>query len=126
MKTKGSWGKVNPFYQSKEWRALREEKLEQSPICELCETIGLVTPANVVDHIIPIEVNEELKLEPLNLQSLCEHQGSNNCHRQKTVTTRPFRSFGRFVKEMEDGKLRFICSPEARDKLLRFLKEKAL
>lgn len=115
---------VNPFYWSKSWRNLREQKITDNPLCELCESVGIITPATVVDHIIPIEVNEDLKLEYCNLQSLCdEFNGVNNCHRQKTGLTKKYRDFKIYVKEMVEGKLQYICTPSTKENLLNRLKE---
>jgi 5-methylcytosine-specific restriction protein A len=48
----------------------------------MCETIGKFTPANVVDHIVPIRNGGEF-LEWENLQSLCA-----SCHNSKTMKER--------------------------------------
>lgn len=117
----------NKFYLSKDWKNLRELKINENPICELCLSVGIITPANVVDHIIPIEVIEDLKLEYTNLQSLCENfDGVNNCHRQKTGLTKKYREFKTYVKEMKDGKLQYICTPSTKEKLFDRLKELGL
>ena len=67
------------FYQSRQWRVLRAVKLQQNPLCEECQRQGRLTPAQMVDHIVPINKGgEPLALE--NLQSLC-----NRCHSIKTA-----------------------------------------
>lgn len=67
------------FYQSTAWRKVRQLKLNQNPLCEECEKHGMMTPAQMVDHIIPINKGgEPLSME--NLQSLC-----NRCHAVKTA-----------------------------------------
>ena len=72
---------------SREWRALRQQKLEANPLCELCEAEGLVRSAQCIHHIVPIESGRteaecrELAFRWTNLQSLCrEHH--NEVHRQ--------------------------------------------
>lgn len=66
------------FYQSTAWRKLRVEKLRRQPLCEECEQQGKTTPAQMVDHIRPInEGGAALDLQ--NLQSLC-----HTCHNRKS------------------------------------------
>lgn len=45
-----------------------------------CERRGHITPATVVDHIIPHEGNLELFWDENNIQSLCK-----SCHDRKTA-----------------------------------------
>lgn len=67
------------FYQSTAWRKLRAVKLEQQPMCEECERNGKITPAQMVDHIVPIN-RGGASLDIENLQSLC-----NACHNRKSA-----------------------------------------
>ena len=67
------------FYQSAPWRRLRAVKLEQNPMCEECERNGRYTPAQMVDHIVPINKGGA-SLDIENLQSLC-----NACHARKSA-----------------------------------------
>lgn len=67
------------FYQSASWRRLRTVKLEQNPMCEECERNGRYTPAQMVDHIVPINKGGA-SLDIKNLQSLC-----NACHARKSA-----------------------------------------
>ncbi len=74
-------GRTNPntkFYQSRAWRKLRVVKLAQQPICEDCFLRGIATPAQVVDHIVPINKGGA-PLDLNNLQSLCYA-----CHNRKS------------------------------------------
>ena len=67
------------FDQSRRWRSLRAIKLQQDPLCEECQRKGLVVPAQMVDHIVPINKGgAPMELE--NLQSLC-----NKCHAAKSA-----------------------------------------
>lgn len=68
------------FYATPEWRRLREWKITQNPLCEMCEKGGLVVPAKEVDHIKEIQDGGS-KTDPDNLQSLCV-----SCHRKKTAS----------------------------------------
>lgn len=67
------------FYQSTPWRRIRAMKLEQQPMCEECERRGRLTPAQMVDHIVPINKGGA-PLDMDNLQSLC-----NACHARKSA-----------------------------------------
>lgn len=71
--------KVQRFYQSPEWRAVRRRKLDQNPLCEECLKHNKVTKATMVDHIVPIKQGGEA-FNMNNLQSLC-----NECHSRKSV-----------------------------------------
>ena len=62
---------------SKRWKTLRQWKLEQNPLCELCEREGKVVSAIDVHHKVPVESArtpdemERLAFDPNNLQALC-------------------------------------------------------
>ena len=62
---------------SKKWKQLRQWKLEQNPLCELCEREGKVVSAIDVHHKVPVESArtpdemERLAFDPNNLQALC-------------------------------------------------------
>lgn len=58
------------FYNSRTWRKFRATFLEKNPLCVECEAEGVVTVANVVDHIIPINAGGA-ELDESNMQSLC-------------------------------------------------------
>ena len=59
------------FLHSTRWRQIRENKLSQDPLCEICFLVGSTVPAVLVHHIDGDELNNEMS----NLQSLC-----NDCH----------------------------------------------
>lgn len=67
------------FYQSRRWRSLRALKLSESPLCEECQRKGILTPAQMVDHIVPINKGGT-PLDMSNLQSLC-----GSCHAAKSA-----------------------------------------
>jgi|ERR1035438_705761 5-methylcytosine-specific restriction protein A len=63
-----------------DWQRLRNAKLATDPVCQIrthCK--GLV--ASEVDHIVPIRVRPDLRLEWSNLQSACKR-----CHSAKTLS----------------------------------------
>ena len=67
------------FYQSTAWRKLRAIKLNEEPMCEKCARLGRLIPAQMVDHIVPINKGGG-DLDKSNLQSLC-----NACHARKSA-----------------------------------------
>ena len=67
------------FYQSRRWRSLRALKLQKDPLCEESMRKGVLVPAQMVDHIVPINKGGA-PLDLNNLQSLCNH-----CHAVKTA-----------------------------------------
>jgi len=48
--TKGTF--VEPRYHTTHWRNLRASVLQASPLCKACEDVGLITLAQMVDHIL--------------------------------------------------------------------------
>lgn len=72
-------GKYFQFYKSKQWRKLSYSFRLRNPICKRCKERGLYVKADVCDHIIPLRVDWNKRLDETNLQSLC-----NSCHYAKT------------------------------------------
>ena len=73
-------------YTTQRWQRLRLIKLQQCPLCEACLQDGEITPAEVVDHRIPISERgrkERLVAEAFPhldaLASLCA-----SCHNKKS------------------------------------------
>jgi 5-methylcytosine-specific restriction enzyme A len=62
-------------YNSK-WRKARLGYLKKHPLCVQCECEGKLTPATVVDHIIPHKGDKQLFWDKNNWQSLCAHHHS--------------------------------------------------
>ena len=65
------------------WQRLRLVVLAEEPLCRFCQLRGVLTAAAVVDHIVPIRVRPDLRLERSNLRALCEA-----CHNAHTARTR--------------------------------------
>ena len=61
------------------WRKRRSLFLQRNPLCTKCMAQGVITPATVVDHIIPHRGNQQLFWDEENWQPLCK-----SCHDQKT------------------------------------------
>lgn len=55
------------------WRRQRELFLYTNPLCVMCEQMGRVEAATVVDHIEPHKGSEGLFWDVSNWQSLCKH-----------------------------------------------------
>lgn len=53
------------------WRKARERHLADHPLCVYCQRLGLVTAANVVDHVVPHRGDMALFWDQANWQSLC-------------------------------------------------------
>ena len=61
------------------WRALSKQVRMEEPLCRHCLREGRVTAATLVDHIVPLSLSPELRLDRGNLQALC-----SRCHSFKT------------------------------------------
>ena len=63
------------------WRKARKAFLSRHPRCAECLKNGVLTPATVVDHIIPHRGDPHLMWDESNWQALCK-----SCHDRKTWT----------------------------------------
>ena len=61
------------------WRKARASFLQRNPLCAECMRNGKITPATVVDHVIPHRGDEKLFWDENNWQALCA-----SCHNHKT------------------------------------------
>lgn len=74
------------IYMSTRWRTLRDLKIKNDPLCEMCLEEGIVTPADDVHHIVSfMSVTDKysryyLAYDYNNLKSLCKkhHQLVHN------------------------------------------------
>ena len=64
---------------SADWRKARRRFLAVNPLCAACLKRGVLTPATVVDHILPHRGNPQLFWDESNWQPLCKR-----CHDKKT------------------------------------------
>jgi len=62
------------------WRRARAMFLRRNPLCVECQKEGKLTPATIVDHIIPHKGNHDLFWDESNWQALCKR-----CHDRKTA-----------------------------------------
>ena len=61
------------------WHKLSRMVRMEEPLCRHCLREGRVTAATLVDHIVPLSLSPELRLDRGNLQALC-----SRCHSFKT------------------------------------------
>ena len=73
------------------WRALRAAKLAADPLCWWCLAEGILTPANTVDHIVPIADRPDLRLVWGNLRSGCKPCHDAHTARQTAAGHRGMR-----------------------------------
>lgn len=68
-----SWGKVSEFYKSKEWRQLAYKcKLRDGRRCMCCGATPDSGARIVSDHVMPLRTHWHLRLDPMNIQTLCD------------------------------------------------------
>lgn len=67
--------KFDKFYNSKEWKSLRNQKFsDANGLCEMCYKDGIIRQGREVHHKVPIEKNWNKRLDYDNLILLCpEH-----------------------------------------------------
>ena len=63
----------------RKWQAARKAFLAKNPLCAACMEHGRLTPATVVDHIVPHRGDMRLFWDEKNWQPLCK-----DCHDRKT------------------------------------------
>ena len=72
MLDRDEWRK---WYRSRDWWKLRSQRLKAEPWCRFCRQAGVVTPAEIADHIQPHRGDKRIFFDQTNLQSLCKR-----CH----------------------------------------------
>lgn len=60
----------------RKWQRLRAVHLRAEPLCRMCADEGRAVPATVVDHVVPVRAARDRRLDPANLQSLCDFHHS--------------------------------------------------
>ena len=63
------------------WQKLSSRYRKSHPLCEMyCAEQGRLTPTEIVDHIVPVDVRPDLRLVESNLQSGCKR-----CNARKAI-----------------------------------------
>lgn len=94
---------------SERWRLLRTKYIRSHPLCEDCQTAGLLTFATEVHHVRPIEQGRtpsemvRLAFDPTNLRALChschvEAHRALNSHSRKAMQENNARVVERFAE----------------------------
>jgi len=97
------------------WRKARKMFLKRNPLCEECKRNGKITPATVVDHIIPHKGDMNLFWDESNWQALCK-----TCHDRKTVIENGgFGNIELYPKELTASRIPLIivCGPPGSGKI---------
>lgn len=71
-------------YHTWRWTKLSRAFREAHPLCEECRRRGVITPAEVVDHIVPVEVCADF-WDQSNWQSLCQKCNNEKGNRDKRL-----------------------------------------
>ena len=71
---RGRAGQHSQLYTTPRWRKLRKAQLMKQPMCEMCDAVGRVEIATIVDHVEPHRGDMD-KFWRGPFQSLCER-----CH----------------------------------------------
>lgn len=81
--------KYDSFYQTKEWKILRNQKFyDADGLCELCRKNGIIKEAKEIHHKIPIEEDWSKRLDYDNLIALC-----SDCHNAQHERISPLQKF---------------------------------
>ncbi|WP_082012697.1 HNH endonuclease [Belnapia sp. F-4-1] len=54
------------------WRRLRRHHLAANPLCVECFKLDKIVEATVVDHIQPVAIAPDRRLDPTNFRSCCQ------------------------------------------------------
>lgn len=81
----------NDMYNTRQWLSLRQIQLSKQPICIACQSQGIITPANVVDHLFPWSQISKEAFFINRFQSLCQtHHSEKTQLEQKGI----YRAYG--------------------------------
>lgn len=99
-KTNRKAGKRNNFYKQSAWKNHKQPEImaRDHRLCKYCDLVGCVTPADLVDHVVPREIAPELELEDEYLVASCKA-----CHNLKTVWEQSYYGTGQYNKLNKDA-----------------------
>lgn len=72
---------VRRWYYTARWKALREQKQRDNPLCVECQAEGRVMVWTDLDHVIPHQGDEALFFNADNVQGLCKPHHSAKTRR---------------------------------------------
>jgi 5-methylcytosine-specific restriction endonuclease McrA len=96
------WRDTNKDYDT-HWNKLRASFLAEHPLCECEDCLAggkRLTPANCVDHVLPIEYRPDLRLSWDNLRSM-----DSTCHNRHTMRMNRMGYRNDFYQRLKDGKI---------------------
>lgn len=64
------------------WQQARSRYLQANPLCVMCREEGRITPATVVDHLIPHEGDERLFWDEGNWRAICKPHHDSEAQRK--------------------------------------------
>lgn len=68
------------------WQKVRDLYIAEHPLCEDCLEENIVNPEHIeVDHVIPIDVRPDLRLDMTNLRSRCRRHHKRKTDRDKAT-----------------------------------------
>lgn len=79
-----NWQHSDPRYHTTRWYKLSTRWRIAHPLCEECRKRGVIKPAELVDHIIPVPVCKDF-FDESNLQSLCRDCNNAKGQRDKAI-----------------------------------------
>jgi len=71
-------------YHTARWTRASKVFREAHPLCVMCEKEGIITPSEVVDHIIPYPVCQDF-FDSSNWQSLCRRHNAEKGNKDKRI-----------------------------------------
>jgi 5-methylcytosine-specific restriction endonuclease McrA len=96
MRYRKEWerGKTAERGYGSQWRKQRLTFLKANPLCVFCLKRGVVTAANVVDHKVPHQGDQELFWDVSNWQSLCKKCHDSDKQKMELGTYKEFGADG--------------------------------
>ena len=92
------------------WQRLSGAYRKDHPFCEECDHWGRVEPMVYVDHMVPIRIDPEKRLDPENIWSLCAR-----CHHQFKFRLERYAETAHQTQHLQD----WCRKPETRPKAFR-------
>lgn len=70
------------FYSSKAWRNTSKLYRQRNPLCEVCNQLGVVEPAKLVDHLVGRQFGGS-DFDPRNLMAMCSSHHNSKSIRER-------------------------------------------